>query len=273
MDDIRRVFEPVRGKPELHWADLFLRDEPQATTSTGLRANRIRASARNSEMQKMRSQQQEQEYTSAYAQVAATQAQESEKEIIESEVRRKKARLEQLNEKMLWIEIESGYLDKKLREQETYLYCSELLAFLCKGKYAVKPLPIANSLAGLPQMGWRQSLARCSKMPPTFSQMQYPYGILRVISNIWKRWSKQPELTLIDLFRVEIPKLRKKDGEARTYLSEGWRDLRMAMEQCSKEAHIDGFMPYAITQAFVNNRARTKNQAEQILDEHEKLPT
>lgn len=68
-------------------------------------------------------------------------------------------------------------------------------------------------------------------------------------------------------------KLRKKHGEARTYLSEGWRDLRMAIDQCSKEPQDASFMPYAITKALVNNRARTKNQAEQILDEHEKLPT
>ena len=270
-DDIRAVFEPIRGKPENHCADSFLRGEPDAAPSLQLRANRFRATARFSDMQKLRSQQQEQEYTSAYAQIAATQAQENEKEIIESEARRKKAHLEQLNEKVLWVEIESDYLDKKVREQETHLYCSELLGFLCKGKYAVKPLPLANSLAGLPQMGWRQSLARCSKMPRSSAHVQYPYGILVVISKIWKRRSKQAQLTLVDLFQGEIPKLGKKDGEARTYLSEGWRDLRMAIEECSKAEHRDDFRPYAITRAFMKNRSRLKTQADQILDEHDKL--
>jgi hypothetical protein len=47
----------------------------------------------------------------------------------------------------------------------------------------------------------------------------------------------------------------------------------MALEECSKAEHSDGFMPYAITRAFLRNQSRPKNQAEQILAEHEKLPT
>jgi hypothetical protein len=279
MDDVRNVFEAVRSKPayrdkpDHHWADCFLRGLPQAATDKERRANRIKAAALHSQIQKMRSQQQELEYTSAYAETAVQQAGENEKEIIQSDANQKKARLEELKENLRRTEAESNELDKMMRERETYFYCSQLLDFLCKGKYAVKPLPLANSLAGLVDMGWRQSLARCSKMPRSSFHVHYPYGVLEAISRIWKRRTKNPELSMTDLFHAEIPKLRKQDREARTYLAEGWRDLRMAIAECSSAKHNDDFMPYAITQAFVNNRSRSKTQAEQILDEHDKLPS
>jgi hypothetical protein len=272
-DDIRRIFEAVRGGPGFHWADFFLRGVPQAAKGTERRANNKRAVALQYEIQKMRSQEQKLESTCAYAESAVKLAGASERGIIELDANQKKERLRKLRNKLRIAENESKELEQKVREEETHFYCSELLGFLLTGKYAVKPLPLANSLAGLPLMGWRQSLARCSKEPPTFSQVQYPYGIVRAILKIWRRRAKNPDLALTDLFRAEIPKLRKPNGEARTYLSEGWRDLRMAVELCSREKHPNNFMPYAITRAFVSNRARSKNHAEQILEEHERLPT
>ncbi|HKF51596.1 MAG TPA: hypothetical protein VKB26_04745 [Candidatus Acidoferrales bacterium] len=271
MEEVRKIFEPVRGKPEFHCADSFLRAAPQAGEGKERRANVKRAVALQREIHKMRSQQQELESTCVYAEIAVKQAGENERAIIEADASQKQKRLRDVKDKLLIAENESNELERQVREQETHLYCSELLGFLCTGKYAVKPLPLANSLAGLPQMGWRQSLARCSKMPPTFSQVQYPYGILRAILRIWKLRAKRPELSIVDLFHEEIPELRKQDREARTYLSEGWRDLRMAIDQCSREEQSDDFMPYAITRVFVNNQSRPKNQAERILAERERL--
>lgn len=205
LDDVRRVFEPIGGKPENHWVDSFLRAVPQASEGKERRVNKENAVVLQSEIQKMRFEQQEFERIYAYAETAVQQAGELEKEIIQADADQKKRNLQELKDKLRMAENESNSLEQKVREQETHLYCSELLAFLCKGKYAVKPVPLANSLAGLPQMGWRQSLARCSKMPRSSTHVQYPYGILEAISKIWKRRSKQPQLSLIDLFRMEIP--------------------------------------------------------------------
>jgi len=279
MDDVRKMFEVVRSKPAYrdnpayHWADCFLRGLPQAAQDKERRANRIRVGALYTEIQRMRNQQQEFQSTSAYAEIAVQQAGENEKELIQSDAKKKKARLEELNENLHRTENEARELDNLTRGQETHFYCSQLLEFLCKGKYAVKPFPLANSLAGLPEMGWRQSLARCSRMPKSWTSVRYPYGILEAVSKIWNRRFKNPHVEITDLFHTEIPKLRKKDEEARSYLSEGWRDLRMAIEQCSKDGHAEGFVPYAITGQFVSNQSRPKNQAERILEEHERLPT
>lgn len=271
--EIQEVFEPLQGKPHWQLADCFLRACPQPADGKELRAKSKRLGKLYDEIQKVQSERREQEYSCAIADNALKEASEQNREAIEAEVKKKKSHLEELNQKLKRAESEANDLEKRVRDWETHFYCSQLLDFLCKGKYAVKPLVLANALAGSPRTGWRQSLARCSKMPRSSSYVQYPYGIFQAISQIWKRKSKRPELTAVGFFQAEIRKMEKikQGGETYSYLSEGWRDLRMAIEQCSTEGHSDEFMSYAITRAFVANRSRQKTSTDQILDEHEKL--
>lgn len=271
IDEIRSVVEPVRAKGNGQLANCFLRGSPQSSEGKERRSNRKRLSSLHIEIQRMQNERQELETNCGYAQTALKDVHEQYRDAIEAELEEKRRRLQELTQNLRTAEDEGKHLEETICNQESHFYCSQLLDFLCKGKYAVKPLPLANSLAGSPIMGWRQSLARCSKMPKSSSYVQYPYGIWEAISKIWKSRSTNTQLSAIDLFRTKIPKLPKKSAETRSYLSEGWRDLRMAIEQCSKEAHSDGFMPYALTGAFVKNRSRPKSQAEQILEQREKL--
>jgi hypothetical protein len=271
LDEIRKIFEPLQGKPNCYRADCFLRGSPQPVEGKELRINWKKASKLHDEIQRMHSQRQEMEFSCAQAESALKVANEQEKDAIAAEVDKRKGRLRELIENLQRAETESKELDTKVHDQETYVYCSQLLNILCNGKYAVEPFALSNALAGSPEIGWRQSLARCAKMQKSSAYPQYPYGIFLAISQIWQRKSRHPQLSVIELFRAEIPKIRKKNGETYSYLSEGWRDLRMALEECSKAEHSDEFMPYAITRAFLKNQSRSKTQADQIMDEHEKL--
>lgn len=271
MEEIRNIFEPLRGRPNSYGADCFLRGSPQPVEGKELRKNWKRASKLHHETQRMRSQRREEEFSCAQAENALKVAGEQERDEIEAEANKRKGSLQELIESLQRAETENKELDTKVRHQETYVYCSQLLDYLCKGKYAVKPSVLANAFAGAPQTGWRQSLARCAKMPKSSSSPQHPYGIFQAISRIWKRRSKYTQHLLIELFRAEVPKLRKKDGETFSYLSEGWRDFHKAVEECSKAGHSDEFMPYALTQTFLKYQSRSKTQADQIMDELEKL--
>lgn len=271
VEEIQSIFEPLRAKPNNHCADCFLGGSPQPVTGKELRANRIKSSKLHDDIQKMHTHRQEMEFSCAYAENALRVAGEQEKEAIEAEAKERKERLQELNENLQRTQAESGELDKKVREQETYSYCSQLLAYLCKGNYAVEPFAVANAFAGSPVTRWRQSLARCAKMPRSSFSPQYPYGIFRGISRIWRLRSKYAHLSPNGLFKAEIPKLRKRNGESYSYLSEGWRDLCLAIVECSKAGHSDEFMPYALTKAFLKYQSRSKSQADQIMDEREKL--
>ena len=273
IEEIQSLFQPLKGKTNCHLADCFLLGSPQPAEEKELRAKRKRVGKLHDVIPRMHSERREQEFSCAIAENALKETSEEYREAIEEELRKKKGQLQELNENLQRTEAEANDLDKKVRDWETHFYCSQLLDFLCKGKYAVKPSVLANALAGSPRTGWRQSLARCAKMERPSSYVHYPYGIFKAISRIWKRKSKSPEITVVELFQAEIRKLkkRKQDGETFSYLSEDWRDLRMAIEECLKAGHNDEFMPYALTREFVKNRSRSKSQAEHILDEHDKL--
>jgi len=55
------------------------------------------------------------------------------------------------------------HINENIRRQEAFLAQSEFLDFLRSKRYAFNPLNIANAIAGLPYIGWRQSMTRCQK--------------------------------------------------------------------------------------------------------------
>jgi hypothetical protein len=206
------------------------------------------------------------------AENALKQVSEQDSEDIQAECNHRRERLLQLEENLRRTESTSKELDKKVLDQETYWYCSQLLDFLCgKKKYAMEALNLANALAGLPHMGWRESFARCSKMPRCSPFAQLPYQVFEVVSRIWRRRPKDLQGPPTEFFRVQILKLPKKDGGIRALVARAWRDLRLAIEQCWKEQHSEESMPCAITSAFVENYLRPKTPAEGIRHENEML--
>jgi hypothetical protein len=54
-------------------------------------------------------------------------------------------------------------MDQQLREAETYFARAEFARFCRSRRYRLTPLSVSNAIAGLPVMGWRQSVQRCMK--------------------------------------------------------------------------------------------------------------
>jgi hypothetical protein len=54
-------------------------------------------------------------------------------------------------------------MNQQLQESETHFARTEAVQFLRSPRYRKTPLNTANAFAGLPNMGWRQSIQRCMK--------------------------------------------------------------------------------------------------------------
>jgi hypothetical protein len=54
-------------------------------------------------------------------------------------------------------------LENLVKDGEAYFARAELVHFCRSKRYRLAPLNIANALAGLPLIGWRQSAKRCKK--------------------------------------------------------------------------------------------------------------
>ena len=62
-------------------------------------------------------------------------------------------------------------VDAKLKSQRAFYTRSEVLDFVRQRKYAFTPKNFAMALAGLPDIGWRRSFFRCSKIKSACATM------------------------------------------------------------------------------------------------------
>jgi len=274
LKDVQQVLRAVEGKTHCDHAMAFLRGEPQETTVMTLRKQQIASSNLRFELQDMQRTYPELQRACAEAQSAIEQADETYRIPIQLEAAHRRKLSNRHARKIKARETKCLALECTLRNQETYLYCSELLDFLRSGRYALNPISLANAFAGLPDMRWRQSVARCSDMPsdmPADSYAQHPYAVFKLIERLFRHSGAKHGKSLVDGFRAQLLKLPKKETYPRDSICAQWRDFRLAVEETSKSKHPQGFIPYAITSAFLRNVSRPKTSFDNVLDVEERL--
>lgn len=270
--DVRSVFERVEGKPHCDLARAFLRGEPQEVTVSVLQKQRIASNELRSELQVMRNKLQELQRSVAESENALKVAGAKDQEKIQMEFENRQKALRQHEEALSVKEPECTALEQAARAGETYLYGSELLDFLWSRRYALNPINLANALAGLPYMRWRQSVARCFTMREE-NYPQQPYALFRVIEILCKRISGKRGQSPVDMFRTALLKMPKSTGRGYEvdFLCERWRDLMLAIEEVSNAKPDSDSTPDAITSAFLRNVSRPKTSVDNVLDAQEKL--
>jgi hypothetical protein len=277
IDDIQRVLKPLMGKPNGGLASAFYRDSFEACTTRDIRANNKILSKLHSRILATQALRDTQDRLCREVDMALKQSGElpitnpKVNEAIQVEVTRRKEALANISEKLRILEGELAALEKKVLDQESYVYRSELLDFLhSRGRYAVEPVPLANALAGLRQMRWRQSYVRCSKMLNN-SEPHLWYRTIATIRRIWKRRDKDFSEAPVEFFRNSLVKLPKKSGYVRQFLWENWRGLRLAIEEGWNSKHPAESIPFILTAKFIQNLSRPKSAVEQVLATQEKL--
>lgn len=271
IDDVHEAFDPVRQQlHSLGLAEHFYRKSFEVATPRDVCKNGRQLGDLQAEIIKIQAKQDEHRRSCLEAGTALRNANPPDKEAIQEAGRHRQEFLLHNEEDLKKLQTEHDALDRKLRDQEAYVYRSELLAFLRSGRYAVNPNNLANALAGLPLMKWRQSFLRCSSMPHNLPRSAY--SIFEVLAEIWGRRSKEFEELPLEFFRAELLKLSKtKSGYTRQFLYENWRDLRLAIEECWRSKYPSGQIPFVLASTFLRNATRQKDAAERILSEQESL--
>jgi len=270
IEDARKAFEPVKRNP--HNSGLpaaFYHERSETAKASDIRKNREHLGKLHAQIHHTQAKYDEFERSCREAEAALKMASTGDADAIKEEATSRLQRLHQLGDDLKKLLSESEALDKKLRDQEAYVSRSELLDFLLCRAYAVNPRNLANALAGLPLMRWRQSFSRCCSM--SFDEARLHYRVFEVISNIWGRQSEEFEDPPVKRFRAQLLKLPKKLGYTRQFLCDNWSDLRLAIEECWKSKQPPASIPFVLTSIFMRNATRQKNPAERILAEREKL--
>ena len=270
IDDVRKAFQPVKEKPHNSGlANAFYRETVETATPAEVHKNRKRVGELQAEVHHAGARLSDIERSIRDVEQALNFAPVEDRNAIQEEITQRQRALLQLQGEINRLTIERDALDKKSLTQEAYVYASELLDFLHSGRRAVNPKNVANAVAGLPMMGWRQSHLRCSRMP--LDQPRLHYKVLEVILKMWKRHRGESKESLIEFFKARLPKVPKKLGYTRDFLLGNWRDLRLALAECLSREHEGGETPYVLTSIFMRNTGKQKDPFEGMLAEQEKL--
>jgi diguanylate cyclase (GGDEF)-like protein len=270
MEDVRKALEPVKNNPHNSGlAASFYHESSEPAKTADIRKNRVQLGKLQAQIHHSQAKHEELERSCREAEHALKVASPSDEATIREETVLRLQRLRQIGDDLKTVQSEAEALDKKLRDQEAYVYRSELLNFLFCAKHAVNPRSLANALAGLPWMRWRQSFKRCTGM--AFNAAMLYYRVFEVIAQIWSHLPSEGEKPPLEFFRTELLKRSRTSDYSRQFLRENWRDLKLSIEECWKSKQPPGSIPFVLTSIFLRTATRQKDAAERILADHEKL--
>lgn len=186
--------------------------------------------------------------------------------IIENELTERARVLEEAEQEMAAIENLRLTLEARLQDGEAYFARHELTDFCTSKRYEITPLSTANAIAGLPYIGWRQSMKRCKPEKCPIADGLY-YQVFKLVCRIVRATERRQQV----LIRVETW-LRSKTQETWTvlHLRENWYYLRRAIEAALKGRVPPKQLPFVIVSEY-QGRIKQPSAADYVLAENERI--
>ncbi len=271
IEDVRKAMEPVKGMPHNSGlAASFYRETLESSRPSAVLKTQNEVGDLDAEIIKARAKREESFRSCLNADAAMRAVGPDDKDVIQEEALKRLQLMLQLADDFNKLEMKREALHKKWMDQKAYVIQSELLDFLLSRRYAVNPRNLADALAGLPGMKWRQSFARCAHME--FNTPSREYQVLEVISEISTHLPEEIKEPPLDFFQAALLKRSRTPNYTRQFLRDHWRDLRHAIEECSNlRADDPGKFPFILSSVFMRNATRQKDTREQLLSDTEKL--
>jgi hypothetical protein len=161
-------------------------------------------------------------------------AEERAKRVAEERAKRKRT-FELAKDTHVWLNQYYRDLDQTLKDGYAYFVRSELVRFRDSHRRRLNPWNIANALAGLPFIGYRQSLKRCAKL-----EREKTAGVRYEIFLTLRRIIKSQPLSIGPTSHAKTWLQNKRPSEslAISELQQNWYHLQLAIETVSA-ANID----------------------------------
>lgn len=160
-------------------------------------------------------------------------------------------------------------LERQLRGLEARFARQEILRFCKSKRYELTPLSLANASAGLPYMGWRQSMRRSIKQP-SVSANGLEYQIFKAIRFIASQAKKNSEKVFVAEFRENIPQLPNRYRASKGELEKEWFFLDRALRGAFKSKPHPRAFPFEISKRYFK-QIRSRSQVDRILAQQAEL--
>lgn len=180
----------------------------------------------------------------------------------------KKRRKDALRRIQEWQELSrlEKLLKVQLRGLEAGFARLEILRFCKSRRYEMNPLNLANAVAGLPDMGWRQSMRRCSKKRAD----ALDYQIFKAIRFIAINAKKNSAEVFVAEFRENVPRLPSRYRAARDELAKQWLFLERALKLAFRSKPHPSAFPFEISKHYFK-QIRSRSQVDRILAQQAEL--
>jgi hypothetical protein len=298
-NQLHEAFTPLRGHSRQDLIAIFVRPTSASTTAQEIRKLRKECEKAVDRMQASHQEQQvcADSLREADAAIKANQVEDADTEfkvnprldqqfrdVLISQFKKREARFRSSDGVVAETCNVERNLRTELREKEAAFAQFELLHYIAKKQYARNPLSLANAMAGLPDLGWAQSYARCSKIRCA-GWPNIWFSVFKTIDSMWKKHTSFPKVPIVELFRRQVDKLPRKSlvyyeleakkilmpNLVRCRLADNFRYLRIAVEETLRTKRHPGFIPFGITALFWKNIEKPRAADESLLIAHERI--
>lgn len=159
------------------------------------------------------------------------------------------------------------FLRERLLDQQACFAQEELAKFILSQRHSLKPLNFANAMAGLPEIGWRQSFKRCKDWTCPLENG----SAFRQFKMLSAALAKPCDGSVSTVERIQRVLLRSKTHDhAVSDFKQYWRSLRLAIEESEQKSQHHPPLPYRIMAAY-QRRIISRSALDIFLEEEERL--
>jgi hypothetical protein len=191
---------------------------------------------------------------------------EEQNRLVEERSQRKRT-LDLTNDTYVWLGKSQQELSETLQDGQAYFARLEVVEFCTSHRYRLQPIHVANALAGLPFIGWRESVKRCSALKGATSNGPH-YEMFQCVRRIIKSW-KVERGRLTDHAKHWL-RTRPSRSPAMRQLTEKFRYLLSAIETSLESTSDREQLPFRVTAEYMRRVTRPE-AIDLIFEEDERV--
>ncbi len=197
------------------------------------------------------------------------QLSDSDKAAVLDQVSRRGQKLSDAKTEYDTLERQQRELQELLLDGEASFARDEFAQFRLSERYRLTPINIANALAGLPYIVWRQSMTRCKKHPSTHGEGQ-SIQIFRTIERIVRFCVRRSDLA--GHAEIYLRDRRTKKSLGASELRRKWYYLRWSIKTVldANPRVSTRNLPFAITREYWRRTNRPSN-VDALFEEEERI--
>ncbi len=247
-DQIPNVLRIWKDRSTEHVTSALLRPSSVPATSKQLRAQRRNLGKLNKKVQSALAEVEKRVGSLERAMwIDTTRLSEGEQIVVDDEIRKRVGVAVRAVNEYWALQGQQSALENLLKDGEAYFARAELLDFCQSKRYTLRPLNIANALAGLPFIGWRQSAKRCKKWKSA-GEKGVSFQVFEIIRRIVASSTRKHEL--VRDAELWLRSRRSSESTGMADLHKNWYYLRRSIQTELDKRTSRRNLPSAISKEY-----------------------